>query len=376
MTSWTSLKNTLFSIPSWRSSHPLLIIESDDWGSIRMRSHKAYGELKQLGHQVDQNFYHQLDGLETGEDVSLLARTLQEHNDIGGQKACMTLNYLSANPDFERIEKSKFSVYYRKTISETYKEYDGNADTISTVKLGEVNRLFDIQFHGTEHLQVPRWMKGLNNQAKLVREAFEQKVFSPAVADTMGYPMEFMDALDYDSVDEVHSQIESLQRGLDIFKQTWGKLPVSFIAPCYRWSKPVESFLATQDIKYIQGQRAQLHPKNEPGYRQRKIYRYTGHTNKYGQIYTVRNVIFEPSVHGPEKALTMAKDQIAFAFKLKVPAIVSSHRINYTSRLNKTNRDQSLKALRELLTWVSVNYPKVEFLSSSELGKRIQNTQG
>ena len=134
----------------------------------------------------------------------------------------------------------------------------------------------------------------------------------------------------------------------------------------------LEPKLKDLGIRYIQGQRAQLHPKDEPGYRQRKIYHYTGQRNKHGQIYTVRNVMFEPSLHGVSKSLDMAKRQIEYAFRWRIPAIVSSHRINYTSRIEVENRERGIQALDDFLSWVTKTYPEVEFHNSESLGEILE----
>lgn len=364
-----SCKQFFFNLPAWRSSVPILVIESDDWGSIRMSSSDSYDLLREQGYSIEKK-YHEFDALENSEDIEKLFQILMSFQDVKGNHACITMNYLAANPDFDKIEENNFLKYFRKSLNEVYLQYDSET-VVDLVKTGENKGVFDVQFHGTEHLQITRWMKALQEGYKPVCDAFTLQVFSPPVEKLMNYPREFMDALDYDSVDEIPFQIQSLAEGLRIFEETWKKKPVSFIAPCYRWSKPIEKFLYQQGIRFIQGQRAQLHPIDKSGYEQRKIYRYTGQRNHYGQIYTVRNVMFEPTLDGVNESLIKAKKQIATAFKWRLPAIVSSHRINYTSRLHKSNRDNGLAALKELLHWVKENYPNVEFLSSPSLGQRI-----
>lgn len=352
-----------------------MVFESDDWGSIRMSSRSSRDRLKSLGHDFADNSYHYLDGLESNGDMESLLNVLNSVKDRKGNGAIFTLNYCSANPDFQKIEANDYSQYFREPFDFTYKEYVNSNEVIKIVKQGENQDLFDVQFHGTEHLNIPRWIRALRNNDALVHQAFKERVFSPSVGNSMLYPMEFMDALDYDSNTEVNEQVQALKEGLSIFKRIWNKSPRSFIAPCYRWSEEIERFLFENQIPFIQGQRAQLHPKNEFGYRQKKIYHYTGEKNKYGQIYGVRNVIFEPSIYGVKKALNLAKRQIAIAFYLKVPAIISSHRINYTSRLDNKNAKEGLEALRELLDWTVSSFPSVEFMGSSKLSEEIQNSK-
>lgn len=364
-------KQIALDLPSWRTKRRIVVFESDDWGSIRMSSSQARDALKSLGHTIEANPYQLYDGLETNEDIDKLQEVLKGVTNKSGLGAVFTLNYCAANPDFGKIREANFQRYFREPFYQTYQTYSNSQDVIEKVKNGIDEEVFEVQFHGAEHLNINRWMQALQKGDKQTREAFYEEIFSPAIAPYTGYTMEYMDALDYDDCSEIAQQIQSLKEGLNIFREVWEKSPQSFIAPCYRWSKPIEDFLSANAINFIQGQRVQLHPKNKTGFVQRKIYHYTGQKNKLGQIYTVRNVIFEPSIHGQEDALAMAKKQIQQAFKWKIPAIVSSHRINYTSRLDVANRERGLNGLAALLDWVTEEFPSVEFLGSAALGKRI-----
>ena len=40
------LMRNLSNLPGWRTKRKIVVIESDDWGSIRMPSKRAYEELK------------------------------------------------------------------------------------------------------------------------------------------------------------------------------------------------------------------------------------------------------------------------------------------------------------------------------------------
>jgi hypothetical protein len=54
------------------------------------------------------------------------------------------------------------------------------------------------------------------------------------------------------------------------------------------------------------------------------------------------------------------------------PAIISTHRINFTSRLNPENREKNIVLFKELLENVIQKWPDVEFLSTPELGNLIE----
>lgn len=371
----TTLKNYALNLPGWHTNRKIVVIESDDWGSVRMASVAAREQLRKLGHPVASSPYHELDGLEKDQDIEALTEALDHIYTPNNSKAKITLNNSTANPDFSNIREAGFEKFIRQPFDQTYQQYEGSDKVVDLIKSGIEHGVFEVQYHGAEHLQTKRWLKALQGNGKMEREAFNVGVFSPAVAPSTGYSMEYMDALDYDAKTELQNQYEYLEEGYTIFIRVWGYAPKSFIAPCYRWSSAIEDKLKELGVKYIQGQRAQLHPKNEVGYRPFKIYHYTGEKSNYGQIYTVRNVIFEPSLYGSDSAIGTALQQIKTAFFMRAPAILSSHRINYTSRLSNVNRDQGIIALKTLLKKVIQRYPDVIFMSSSELGTTIEKSK-
>lgn len=372
MTLKAILKNYALNLPGWHTERKIVVIESDDWGSARMASEAAREQLRNSGHPIASSPYHELDGLETDKDVEVLLEALDKIVAPNGSKAKITLNNSTANPDFSKIKEGRFEKFFRQPFHQTYKQYEHSGRVIDYIKKGIEQGMLEVQFHGAEHLQTKRWLKALRENSQMETEAFDVGVFSPAVAPSTGYLMEYMDALDYDTVSDLPDQYRYLEEGHAIFKRIWGYAPTSFIAPCYRWSSAIENKLKELGIEYIQGQRAQLHPNDEVGYLQRKIYRFTGEKNQYGQVYTVRNVVFEPSLHGVERAIGEALQQIKAAFFMRVPAIVSSHRINYTSRLSEANRNQGVAALATLLQILLKQYPQLTFMSSSELGDTIK----
>ena len=94
-----------------RTNRKIVIIESDDWGSIRMPSKKIYNHLISSGIKVDECPYNRYDALESEVDLSNLFDVLTSIKDIKGNFPVVTANMVVANPDFERIKKSKFQKY-------------------------------------------------------------------------------------------------------------------------------------------------------------------------------------------------------------------------------------------------------------------------
>ena len=59
---------------------------------------------------------------------------------------------------------------------------------------------------------------------------------------------------------------------------------------------------------------------------------------------------------------------IDIAFKLRKPAILASHRVNYMGGLDVKNRSDNLHLLNVLIRTALRKYPNIEFMSSDELG--------
>jgi hypothetical protein len=49
----SSLSRNLVNAIGWRTNRKIIVIESDDWGSIRMRNQKTFDELLKAGIRVD-----------------------------------------------------------------------------------------------------------------------------------------------------------------------------------------------------------------------------------------------------------------------------------------------------------------------------------
>src|SRR5690554_2833250 len=85
----------------WTTDRKIIVIESDDWGSIRMPSREAYEKLLSYGIRVDKCGFCKNDSLATEEDLNLLFNLLLSHKDSNNNPLVITANTLVANPDFE-----------------------------------------------------------------------------------------------------------------------------------------------------------------------------------------------------------------------------------------------------------------------------------
>ena len=98
-----NIKKGLSLIPGWRTNFKIIVIESDDWGSIRMPSREVYKKCLNAGYRVDKNPYERYDSLLSQKDLELLFDLLIQFRDRNGNHPIITANCVVANPDFEKI---------------------------------------------------------------------------------------------------------------------------------------------------------------------------------------------------------------------------------------------------------------------------------
>ena len=158
------IRKNLVNIPGWRSNRKIVVIESDDWGSIRMPSRKIYELLLKKGIPVDINYFTKKDNLESDDDLEALFCILRSFKDKNGNHPVITANAVVANPDFEKIIASDLKKYHYELITETYKSYPNHSNVLDIWhNQGIKEKLFWPQFHGREHLNVAKWMKAINS---------------------------------------------------------------------------------------------------------------------------------------------------------------------------------------------------------------------
>lgn len=362
------ISNNLVNILGWRTNRKIVVIESDDWGSIRMSNVGAYNKLLLKGYRVDQSPYNKYDSLESNEDLIQLFNVLNSVKGFDGKPAKFTINNIVANPDFKKIKKSNFQEYFWEPFTKTLERYPAHDKVMPLYRQGIEQGVIMPQFHGREHLNIQRWMEALRQKDKATNDAFELNIFSPCISDATEYANEYMDAFDYDSENVIKLQQEILVEALSLFEHLWGFSSKSFIAPCYIWDSRIESVLAENGVKYLQGIVNQFNPCNEKGYKYKKKYHYQGQQNKFNQRFLIRNAFFEPSANPKFQWEVDCIKRIETAFKWKKPAIISSHRLNYIGYLNPENRKVNLKRLKGLLDTIIKKWPDIQFISSDELG--------
>lgn len=347
----------------WKTNRKIVVIESDDWGSIRMPSREVYEAALQKGIAVDKCHYCKYDTLASNDDLTSIFDILKKHRDGNGNHPVITANTIVANPNFEKIQKSNFKQYHFETFTDTLKRYPDR--DFNLWKQGMEEKFFIPQLHGREHLNVGRWLKALQRKSAEQSFAFENEFFGISKSISNENNPSFMAALDFDDEESRLFGNNSISQACDIFESIFGYKSKSFIGPNYFWHDDTEELLANKGVNYLQGGFVQKLPDGIK-------HHYLGQKNQYKQLYLVRNVMFEPAGKERKGGLVgSALNQIERSFQLNKPAIVSTHRVAFIGSIFEKNRTENLRLFDELLAEIIRRWPNVEFMSSSQLGDLI-----
>ena len=341
-----------------------LVIESDDWGSIRIPSLKAQKYLEQEGLINLNDAFSAYDCLESGTDYEELFKVLKSVKDRKGNHPIITANMVLANPAFEQIRAGNFESFEWEPFYETYKSYYPSEETFESFKYGVIEKLILPQFHALAHLNHYEWLQRLRQNDRAFLKAFDLKCFAIDDKSSSNARPNLMAAYDYQTEEELDLVKNSIVEGIQLFEQTFGFLSKTTVAPCYVWNDHIENVLNHYGVKSFQSSHIQR--KNSNGQHE-FIWQWMGRRNKLNQKYFVRNVLFEPALNEKINWVDKAIESISVAFFWGKPAIVGSHRINYVAGLSEVNRNNSLEQLEELFKRVLKRWPDTEFINSEQL---------
>jgi hypothetical protein len=366
------LKSYFFNAKGFKSKKKIVVIESDDWGSVRMPSKKSYDHLLNAGIKVDKCGYNTFDSLESPEDLEDIFNSFLKIKDFRGNSPIITANTIMANPDYDKIRNNKFEQFYFEPFNQSYTKYQGNQNSLKVIQQGIDQKIYFPQLHGREHIFVNHWMQALRTGEKETMLAFNQHVYGLSTTISSSKRKSYLTALDLNNENEIEAHLTVLSDAQNMFKQHFGFTSSSFIAPNYTWHPKHEIIFKKIGIETIQGGRAQKAPNNLLGYN--TIKHYMGKVNYLNQLYLVRNSSFEPSIrpkiHWQKKIIKDAK----IAFSVGAPIIISSHRVNFMGGMVQRNRHENLKNFIIILQTLLNSYPDIEFMSTNELATHIRKS--
>lgn len=364
------LKNSYYNMQGFKTSRKIIVIESDDWGSIRVQSHNAENSIsKKL--QLKSNPFNKVDSLETQEDLQQLYKLLCTFTDINGRNAKITANFVMSNPNFTKIRENNYSEYFYEDFVQSYQTYYNSSDIFKIVQQGINDNIFFPQFHGREHLQTEYWMRDLRSNKFETIEGFNNCFFGFGKndIDKNGYLSSF-NATNIEDLELVKLRIKE---GLQIFEKKFGYNSRSVIAPQNTFHQSLLPFFKQLGVDVIQGARItkqSLIFDNDKAL----LKRFMGRKNAYNQLDIVRNATFEPASTGMN-CINRCMQEVKNAFFYNKPVVICSHRHNYMGYLKPENRKNNLGYLEILLRSIQKEWPDIEFLTTIELADYINNTK-
>lgn len=333
-------KKALF-IKTWNEPYFVeapILIESDDWGP---------------------------GGSFHAERLKQLLAMLHRHPDSKGRPAILTADMVLSLPDTKGNWDHTENDLPRRFLDEDFPEI------LATIRIGMANNTLAPQLHGLEHLNGEAFKLLADQKDPRVSSALSspdwwdwESLDSPLQAHYVDGSLLPTKSLSPEKIDSIVQQASSR------FEQIFNHPTLSTVAPCYLWDDNVEGAWADHSINYIQTAGYRCPSRNAEGHylQDIKLIR-PGDRNRRGQIYLVRNVMYEPAdgKNSPESAFNEA----LAAYHQALPITISTHRYNFTR--SKEQFETSVTGLDRLLDRIKKQLPGTRNLSSSELGDAMKN---
>lgn len=360
------MKKVLFDFlknyPGFRTNRKIVVVESDDWGSIRMPSKESFDQLMTTIPSNILDRYQENDALENKDDLDYLFEVLHSIKDKNGNPAKLTPVAVVANPDYAKIAKSNFKEYHYESFLD-HLNRTSQVGILNLYKKGIAGGFFVPQFHGREHLNVHKWLHDLRTNRPETIRAFELKMYGIVLPPNEEH---YLSAFDFYNKEELTILKEILCDGLILFEKTFGYKATYFVPPNGAFSSKLNSTLVSKGVHAVQTARM-LYPEPLGLGKVKNKVRYFGMKSPEGIRYMLRNAFFEPTDKGNNDWVNSCLNNMEVAFKYYKPAIISSHRVNFMGGINPSNRELGLSQLSLLLKRIVQKWPDAEFMTSSEL---------
>ena len=367
-------RKELYNMFGWRTKRHLVVIESDDWGTIRMPSREVYDEFLHRGILVDRDAYCRYDNLATKHDLENLFEVLHSVKDKNGHPAVITANTLSANPVFDKIRESDFTQYYFEPFTETLKRSAVHEGAWEMWQQGMAEGVFHPQSHGREHLYMKKWLRTLQSRDPLTRIAFELGTWGLTANVDPSIRGYYMGAFNSSEDADIRAFEHIIDDALQMFGEIFGYESLSFTPTTYTWSPKIEPCLVNHGVKYIQSTFQQKIPIGDDQGVKVTYRGFQGTRTKAGLIRLFRNCFFEPSTKENYDWVGDCLKRIDIAFKWGKAANICAHRLNFIGSIDSKNTNRTLPEFRKLLQEIVKRWPDVEFVTSDQLGEIIEKS--
>ena len=145
----------------WKTHKKIIVIESDDWGSVRMPNKEVLSILSAQNSKILNDRYSLTDSIANVTDLEKLFEILKNFKDFKGNSPVISANTIVGNPDFKKIKKSNFNSYYYETFDNTIKKLPEGNRILTLWNEGIDSEIFKPQLRGREHLHALLWLEEL-----------------------------------------------------------------------------------------------------------------------------------------------------------------------------------------------------------------------
>ncbi len=357
------LLKTISARLGYQTEKKQILILSDDWGSVRLKSKQSRDKLAALD-LLGNNRFDQYDALETNQDLEELFNVLIKYKDYKGNHPIITAVTNVGNPDFKKIKACDFENYEFETIAKTYDRYKDSDRVLELIKQGQNQNIFVPELHGREHLKWNWWLDDLQKQNSNARKAFEEEFFFLPPAKIQSNYRAYGAAFDVMNTQDETLNLETFKSSVAIFQKLFDRQPNSFTPPAISFSNHLERNVSDEGVKWLDVPRFFKMPKPNGKTTPRM---FILGRQKYGVRQLVRNTVFETNMSEINNGVDNCLKGIEEAFQLKQPAIISNHRASFVGRIEPKNREKGLQALDALLKKTLKKWPEVEFITVKDL---------
>jgi hypothetical protein len=340
---------------------PLVVLQSDDWGRVGVRDREGWEQLRNSGMNLGERNYD-FYSLETAQDVEAIASLLSRHRDSTGRRACLGMNFMTANVDFEKVNADHSRQIHLRPLTDGLPNGWNRPGLFEAYQQGISAGVLSPALHGTTHFCVPaaeRYLHDPGERGNLLRTLWNAGV--PYIHWRMpwiGFEYSDPGKNGREVFLSPETQEATIGSAVKTFTELFSKAPHSACAPGYRANQSTHHAWAKCGIRVAQnGPRSPMPPHFET------ISNSGPEVNSILHLY--RTLDFEPSAtqdFSLEDCLRMAE----FSFACGIPVIISVHSINFHSTL-KDFRSRTLRLLDEFLSVLESKYPDLLYVRDEDL---------
>lgn len=320
-------------LAAWREPvllHPVLIIESDDWGPGPTHHAPA---------------------------LRRVAECLLKYRDSTGRPPVMTLGLTLTLPDSQAIRAAGFPLTYHH-LPFSAPVY---ADILAAIREGIDAGVFAPQLHGMAHY----WPGALMRAGQADPQVLDWILSGPGQeTESLPSPLQsrWVDGSVLPSRPLPEPEIRAaVAEEVDFYRQLIGVAPEVVVPPTFVWTPEVEAAWAAHGVRVLitpghpcSGRDAQGQPDCAP------TPIHNGQPGLGGIRYLVRDRYFEPARgHRAERGLQALAEKTAHGR----PCLLETHRFNFTG----AGAEAALTELDALLRRALAEHPGVRFISPAQL---------